>query len=101
MLWSVQDGPGRMNQCGIIPNTKPLVLDSAVNKGIAFGMRYIEIYGADIDDTSLAANIALANTNLMNTEKHCNTTTSILSLSENIKPKLKILPKPCAQCFYH
>ena len=29
MLWSVQDGPNRMNKCGITPNTEPVVLDSA------------------------------------------------------------------------
>jgi hypothetical protein len=65
MLWSVQDGPERMNKCGISPNTKAAVLDSAVNKGLAFGMRYIEIYGADIDDLSLAATIEKANRKLI------------------------------------
>ncbi|MBM3911552.1 MAG: hypothetical protein FJ350_00935 [Sphingomonadales bacterium] len=61
MLWSVQDGPNRMNQCGISPNTKSVVLDSAVNKGLNMGMRYLEIYGADISDTSLTLSIQRAN----------------------------------------
>ena len=58
MLWSVQDGPNRMNKCGILPNTKQAVLDSAINNGMRLGMRYFEIYGADINDPALAPNLA-------------------------------------------
>jgi len=58
MLWSVQDGPDRMNKCGILPNTKQVVLDSAINNGLRLGMRYFEVYGADIQDVSLTSNIA-------------------------------------------
>jgi len=94
MLWSVQDGPARMNMCGITPNTKQVVLDSAVNNGIAFGMRYIEIYGADIDDASLTANIAAANTNLINKGNLCNVTTSIVQLSSGEGLKISIYPNP-------
>jgi hypothetical protein len=57
MLWSVQDGPSRMNRCGIAPSSKAAVLDSAVKNGLRLGMRYVEIYGADINDASLAVNI--------------------------------------------
>lgn len=66
MLWNVQDGPLRMNQCGVIPNTKSIVLDSAINKGLSYGMRYLEIYGIDIIDTSLAKSIQNANVKLIN-----------------------------------
>jgi hypothetical protein len=61
MLWSVQDGPNRMNKCGIVPNTKQAVLDSSINNGLRLGMRYFEIYGADIQDAALATNIASYN----------------------------------------
>ncbi|MCX6319715.1 MAG: hypothetical protein NTW29_20720 [Bacteroidetes bacterium] len=54
MLWSVQDGPDRMNKCGILPNTKQVVLDSSIKNGLRLGMRYFEVYGADIQDASLA-----------------------------------------------
>jgi hypothetical protein len=53
MLWNVQDGPARMNKCGIAPNTKAAVLDSAIAKGEALGMRYFEIYRIDVLDASL------------------------------------------------
>lgn len=61
MLWSVQDGPNRMNKCGIVPNTRQVVLDSSINNGLRLGMRYFEIYGADIQDATLTANIASYN----------------------------------------
>ncbi|MDF1612834.1 T9SS type A sorting domain-containing protein [Stygiobacter electus] len=53
MLWHVQDGPTRMNQCGIADTTKAGVMQAALEKGIMFGIRYFEIYGADVKDTSL------------------------------------------------
>ena len=58
MLWSVQDGPNRMNKCGILPNTKQVVLDSSINNGLRLGMRYFELYAADIQDAALTTNIA-------------------------------------------
>jgi len=58
MLWSVQDGPSRMNKCGILPNTKAVVLDSSINNGLRLGMRYFEVYGADVDDVSLSSNMS-------------------------------------------
>jgi hypothetical protein len=61
MLWSVQDGPYRMNKCGILPNTKQAVLDSSINNGFRLGMRYFEVYAADILDVSLSTNIASYN----------------------------------------
>lgn len=72
MLWSVQDGPVRMNQCGIVPNSKQVVLDSAIGKGIiSFGMRYMEVYGADIEDTSLTNVIIDGNSALLNKTALC------------------------------
>lgn len=59
MLWNVQDGPNfRQNKCGIIPNTKQSVLDSAVNHGLKYGMRYLEIYSVDVTDATLSASMA-------------------------------------------
>ncbi len=58
MLWNVQDGPERMNKCGVVPATKQAVLDSSFNNGLRLGMRYFEIYGADLQDASLRSNIA-------------------------------------------
>lgn len=77
MLWSVQDGPSRMNQCGILPKTKEVVLDSAVNKGLALGMRYLEIYGSDIADASLTTSIQQANNKLIAKGLSCNPTTGL------------------------
>lgn len=64
MLWNVQDGQVRMNKCGIEPDTKQAVLDSAVNRAVDYGMRYVEIYAVDILDASLTSNIASANQKL-------------------------------------
>jgi hypothetical protein len=90
MLWSVQDGPARMNKCGIIPNTKQEVLDSAVNKGLTFGMRYIEIYGADIDDSSLSSNMQVANNKLIERGKQLNPTENEIVKTINVR----ISPNP-------
>lgn len=68
MLWSVQDGPDRMNKCGIIPNTKQVVLDSCINNGLRIGMRYFEVYAADIQDVTLTTNFA--NYNLLLKSKY-------------------------------
>lgn len=92
MLWSVQDGPSRMNQCGILPNTKAVVLDSAVNKGLALGMRYLEIYGSDITDVSLNSTIQQANSDLIAKGLSCQSTTG---LNENKSENLFfIFPNP-------
>lgn len=64
MLWNVQDGPARMNKCGILPNTKQVVLDSSINNGLRLGMRYFEVYAADINDATLTTNIANYNNTL-------------------------------------
>jgi hypothetical protein len=60
MLWNVQDGPSRMNQCGISPNDKATVLRAAVNRGIDFAMPYLEVYRADVTDPSLQDVMAFA-----------------------------------------
>jgi hypothetical protein len=92
MLWSVQDGPTRMNQCGILPNTKAIVLDSAVNKGLALGMRYLEIYGSDITDVSLNSTIQQANNDLIAEGLSCQ---SITGLNENKSENIfSIFPNP-------
>ncbi|MFM8349481.1 MAG: T9SS type A sorting domain-containing protein, partial [Actinomycetales bacterium] len=92
MLWSVQDGPSRMNQCGILPNTKAMVLDSAVNKGLALGMRYLEIYGSDITDVSLNSTIQQANNDLIAEGLSCQ---SITVLNENKSENIfSIFPNP-------
>ncbi len=77
MLWNVQDGPARMNTCGILPNTKSVVLDSSVSHGLSFGMRYIEIYAADIADGTLATSIMQANNKLMAKGTQCNMATGV------------------------
>jgi len=64
MLWSVQDGPTRMNQCGITPNDKATVLKAAVQTGLDYGMPYLEIYQADVLDAALASVIQFAAENL-------------------------------------
>lgn len=92
MLWSVQDGPTRMNQCGILQNTKAMVLDSAVNKGLALGMRYLEIYGSDIADASLTTSIQQANNKLIAKGLSCNTTTGLNEAT--IKSGLSVYPNP-------
>lgn len=64
MLWNVQDGPTRMNQCSLSPNDKATVLRAAVNKGLSFRMPYLEIYRADVQDPSLRDVIAFASSQL-------------------------------------
>ena len=83
MLWSVQDGPLRMNQCGMVPNTKSFVLDTAINKGLSYGMRYLEIYGVDILDTSLSNSIQKANIKLINKGLECSQSLPIHFLNFN------------------
>lgn len=98
MLWSVQDGPSRMNKCGILPNTKSVVLDSAVNKGIALGMRYLEIYGSDITDIALSTSIQQANANLISKGIACTTATSLTN--PIVETTFSIYPNP-AQNYLH
>ena len=95
MIWSVQDGPTRMNTCGIIPNTKQEVMDSAVNKALNFGMRYLEIYGVDIDDSSLIQNIQNANAKLVARGKQLGST----GVAELNSYNVKVYPNPTKQFF--
>jgi hypothetical protein len=91
MLWSVQDGPDRMNQCDILPNTEVQVLDSAIRKGLFMGMRYLEIYGADINDLSLSALIQKANSLLVQEGNGC----TIMAISRLREPKtVSVFPNP-------
>jgi len=55
MLWSVQDGAVRMNQCNSLPSDKISVMDSALSNGKSLGILYFEIYQNDIEDPSLSA----------------------------------------------
>ena len=98
MLWNVQDGPTRMNTCGVSPNTKTAVLDSAVNKGLSFGMRYLEIYGADISDVSLASSIQQASSKLIAKGVQCNLSNSIDNL--NSESHFSIFPNPSTETLH-
>ncbi|MBI5464298.1 MAG: T9SS type A sorting domain-containing protein [Ignavibacteriales bacterium] len=64
MLWNVQDGPTRMNNCGITPNEKATVLKAAVQRGLDYGMPYLEIYQVDVLDTALTSVFQFAAENL-------------------------------------
>jgi hypothetical protein len=79
----------------MVPNTKSFVLDSAVQHGITLGMRYLEIYGADISDTSLTANIATANTDLLAKASQCNGSTGIHS-NVTWNAGIAVYPNPVA-----
>ena len=98
MLWNVQDGPTRMNTCGITPNTKSIVLDSAINKGLSFGMRYLEIYGVDISDLTLTCSIQQANINLLAKGLNCNSTTEIIKHENEISYSFS--PNPATDFIY-
>lgn len=74
MTYNVQDGPSRMNQCGLVPNTKDFVLQSAFNKGFSMNMRYFEVYKEDIDDTTLTATIQFASDSTQQVYLFCNPT---------------------------
>ena len=91
MLWNVQDGPTRMNQCGLTPNTKQVVLDAAVQKGLSLGMRYLEIYGIDIQDTSLSTNIQQANSLLIAQGNSCN---ALGIENSEVENGIEIYPNP-------
>ncbi|MBL0174562.1 MAG: T9SS type A sorting domain-containing protein [Ignavibacteria bacterium] len=95
MLWSVQDGPSRMNKCGIVPNSKAAVLDSAVNRALALGMRYLEIYGADIADTELASSIQRANMLLIARGTACAGPTQVKEI-ERQEARLELFPNPAS-----
>ena len=94
MLWNVQDGPARMNQCGLTPNTKQFVLDAAVQKGLSLGMRYLEIYGIDIQDAALSANISQANTSLIAQGNYCN---ALVFDSNELEKGIEIYPNPTSK----
>jgi hypothetical protein len=92
MVWSVQDGPTRMNKCGILPNDKVTVLDSAIKKGLDLGMRYMEIYGVDISDSDLSNVIQTGNSLLIKKGEECMNGNNV---NENIRNNcFKIYPNP-------
>jgi hypothetical protein len=69
-----------------------MVLDSAVNKALALGMRYLEVYGIDIADASLTTSIQRANYNLISTGLVCSPNTGLNEIiPEN---KFSIYPNP-------
>ena len=99
MLWNVQDGPTRMNKCRTIdPNSKSLVLEAAIENGIKFGMRYIEIYGADIEDQDLKNEIKKGNSELILKGEDCSPVTTAVDLLEE-NSLLKIYPNPVESSF--
>ena len=58
MVWNVQDGPSRMNNCEMTPkdysaSSKIIAMDSAINAGLSINMKYYEIYLADLKDSVL------------------------------------------------
>jgi hypothetical protein len=95
MLWSVQDGPSRMNQCEISPNTKSVVFESAINKGLGLGMRYLEVYGIDIADASLSISIQQANNSLIEKGLFCNPVAGIKE--DNPENVFSIYPNPTTE----
>lgn len=93
MLWNVQDGPARMNQCGILPNSKSVVLDSAINRGISLGMRYMEVYKIDMEDTTLAATLTAAHTRLHEAvQAECSIVSAITELQN--PATVQVFPNP-------
>ncbi len=87
MVWNVQDGPIRMNQCGNLPNTKQHVLTLAIEKGFSMNMRYFEIYKVDIDDSSLATTLQTMHDSIMVRVQNCQplaTNTKEVSLENNL-----------------
>lgn len=98
MLWSVQDGPLRMNACGIVPNSKVQVLDSAVNKALALGMRYLEIYGNDITDPAITTSIQTANNKLIIKGSTCDALSSVNEAQPG--SSVKVYPNPAHDFVY-
>jgi len=96
MLWSVQDGPTRMNPCGLTPNTEEIVLDAAIQKGISLGMRYLEIYGNDIQDSTLSTVISQANASLIAQGNSCG---QLGTQNNTVETSAKIYPNPAYQSF--
>jgi hypothetical protein len=97
MVWNVQDGPTRMNQCGaIVPNNKDLVLAGAINKGLETNMRYMEIYKIDIDDATLSTILQIGHDRIMDVYNVCNPI--VLGLNENggefSNTEINIYPNP-------
>lgn len=97
MLWSVQDVPARMNKCNIVPNTKLAVLDSAIRHAITLGMRYLEIYSADISDAELRGVINDGNVELAKKAEACGKTIINSAIK---KDNISINPNPCTEKLY-
>lgn len=92
MVWNVQDGPVRMNQCGVATNTKDSVLTHAINNGLLINMRYYEVYKVDIDDATLVTTLQNAHNEIVGLYDICN---PVLGLNENIDGDfINIFPNP-------
>jgi hypothetical protein len=53
-----------MNKCSITPNTKDVVLQAAIQRGIDYGMPYVEVYEVDCLDPLCAAALQFGAQNL-------------------------------------
>jgi hypothetical protein len=63
MVWNVEDGPPsfRMDGCQKAnPNDAPTVMNDAIQNGVGFGMRYLEVYATDWGNDQVAAVLATA-----------------------------------------
>ncbi|HEX6334276.1 MAG TPA: T9SS type A sorting domain-containing protein, partial [Flavisolibacter sp.] len=99
MTYSVQDGPDRMNKCGLAPNTKEFVLRSAFNKGFSMNMRYFEVYKEDIDDVSLATTIQQASDSTAAVYAACNSI--VTAIDHNSRDaEIQVYPNPAGNSIF-
>lgn len=106
MVWNVQDGPTRMNNCYITvrdysPKSKAAVIDSAINAGLSIGMRYYEIYAKDLKDSDLSVALQVVHDRISNYfSLGCDVSTGIPPLNNIEKDKeLIIIPNPSTGLF--
>lgn len=96
MVWNVQDGPQRMNNCGISPidfsvSSKRAVLDSAISTGLKMDMHYFELYQTDVNDLDLDSLLTQKSLELQaNWQLNCSNALSI----ENVKNIINVYPNP-------
>lgn len=97
MIWNVQDGPQRMNNCNIAPNdfsatSKITVLDSAISTGLAMNMHYFELYQTDVNDPELDSLLTQKSIELHNhAQLNC---TNDLSIENEANGAIHVYPNP-------
>ena len=101
MVWNVQDGPRRMNNCYITPRddspeSKAAVLDSAISAGLSISMRYYEIYSRDLKDSDLHSALQVMHDRISDYfSSGCDTSLNISPLySLNKSEELIVFPNP-------